>query len=294
MAELTWHGLMSAIGTFQVIQTTGAARPAPKELLKGTLPVTNDVWRVWDRAKDYGDLLYQRAIGASEEMESSKALCKVLAPFYHKGMTLLDVGCGPGHYLLSLRTRLDEDIDYTGVDATEYYIELARKAFPTKARFEVGDIFQLPFADSTYDVVINNNLIHHLPPPPSKAIKELLRVSSGYVVIRTVFGDRNYIIKEIRTSNEGIEGIDASEVELVTADPDLQSFNYFNMYTETYFREMIRDLDPKVEVEIIEDTEWPAFDNREQTTKTGTRVVGGYQASGNLLLDWRFIVLKKG
>jgi len=253
--------------------------------------MSNERWRVWDHSKSYGDLLYKRAVGESEEMESSKALAKVVAKRYQPGMTLLDVGCAAGHYLRSLR-RVDENISYTGVDATAYYIELARKAFPD-AEFEVGDIFDLPFDDDSYDIVINNNVIHHLPPPPTKAFSELIRVARKHVIIRAVFGDRNYIIKEVRTKDDWIDTIESSELDLVTEEADLKLFNYFNLYTETYFREVVKHIDQNIEIEIIKDDDWESFDNRESTIKTGTRVVSGYQISGNLVLDWRFIILTK-
>lgn len=254
--------------------------------------MSNERWRVWDHSKSYGDLLYQRATGESEEMESSKALAKVVSRLYQPGMTLVDVGCGAGHYLRSLRSRVDENISYTGVDATAYYIELARKAFPD-AEFKVGDIFNLPLEDNSYDIVINNNVIHHLPPPPTKAFSELIRVARKYVVVRAVFGDRNYIIKEIRTKDDWIDNIEASELDLVTAEDELKLFNYFNLYTETYFREMVSHINPEIGIEIIRDEEWTDFDNRDSTIKTGTRVISGNQVSGNLLLDWRFIILTK-
>ena len=85
-----------------------------------------DKWKSWDYDTAYGDVFYQRAIGELDEMESSKALCQVVSRFYQAGMTLADVGCGAGHYLRSLRARVDEDINYTGIDATPYYIELAQ------------------------------------------------------------------------------------------------------------------------------------------------------------------------
>ena len=67
--------------------------------------------KIWNRDKEYGDYFFKRATGQLEEMESSKALCGIISEFYEKGMSLLDVGCGAGHYLRSLRKRLDEDID---------------------------------------------------------------------------------------------------------------------------------------------------------------------------------------
>ena len=61
------------------------------------------LWSNWDEEKHYGELLYKRATGESEEMNSSRAVAKVIKEFYKPGMKVLDVGCGAGHYLVSLR-----------------------------------------------------------------------------------------------------------------------------------------------------------------------------------------------
>ena len=168
--------------------------------------MSEEQWDFWENYKQYGDLFYKRATGELEEMESSKALCQVLARFYRKGMKVADIGCGGGHYLRSLRQRIDPEIDYTGIDATAYYIQCAQQAFPEIAdHFHIGDIFDLSVEDGTFDIVINNNVLLHLPPPPTKAFAELIRISRKYVVIRTIFGERNYIIKEIRPQEEGYE-----------------------------------------------------------------------------------------
>ena len=112
----------------------------------------NENWRVWEGASEYGELLFKRATGELDEMESSKALCKIISTFYEKGMKIADVGCGAGHYLRSLRNRVDKAIDYTGIDATENYISLAKKAFPQMATFKIGDILDLPFDNDFFDI----------------------------------------------------------------------------------------------------------------------------------------------
>lgn len=255
--------------------------------------MANDNWRIWVKDPGYGDLLYKRAVGDLEEMESSKALCDLVSKFYSKGMKILDVGCAAGHYLTSLKKRVDPDIDYTGIDATECYIALARKAHSSDGEFMIGDIYNIEFHDNFFDVVMCNNVLLHLPPPPVKAIEELIRVSKKYVVIRTVFGDRNYIIKEIPFPNE-MEGIADKEIDLISSDGDIEAYNFFNMYTEQYFRDLIQNIDPNIEVNIVHDTSWGVFDNREVSEDTtGTRVIDGNQVSGNLILDWRFIILAK-
>jgi hypothetical protein len=73
----------------------------------------------------------------------------------------------------------------------------------------------------------------------------------------------------------------------------LKSFNYFNIYTEDYLRNIIQSIDVNAKIKIINDDMWEPFDNRELTSVTGTKVIGNYQVSGNLLLDWKFIVISK-
>ena len=253
-----------------------------------------DNWRLWDNHHAYGELLYKRAIGELEEMESSKALCQILARFYVKEMRLADIGCGAGHYLRSLRQRLDHNINYTGVDATKYYLSLAKKAFPANAEFKLGDIFNIPLADNAFDIVMSNNVLLHLPPFPNKAIAELMRISKKYVVIRTVFGERDYIVQELRYNDElSSDNTNSNEYDEIAKTGEMRNFNYFNMYTEQYFRHAINAINPTAKVEIINDDMWNEYDNTKLTTTTGTKVVGNTQVSGNLILDWKFIVITK-
>ncbi len=248
-----------------------------------------DNWRIWDERSDYGELLYRRAIGELEEMESSKALCDLLKPIYQEGWSVADIGCGAGHYLRSLRKRVDENIQYTGIDATARYIELASKAFPEKASFRVGDICSIPAKDQEFDLVVNSNVLLHLPPPLNKPIRELLRISSKYVVIRTVFGHQNYIIKELGPKKPDASG----QTQIVKREDQLGAFNYFNLYTETYIRETIEEASPNARVEIISDTSWKNIDNRPLTDISGTTILDRHQISGNILLDWRFVIIAK-
>ena len=253
--------------------------------------MSKENWYIWDHDKTYGDTMHKRALGELPEMESAKALCEVLKPYYQPGMTLADIGCGGGHYLRSLRARLDPAINYTGVDATEDYIRMAQEAFP-EVSFQVGDIYALPFEDQAFELVTCCNLVSFLPPPPVLSLKELIRIAQKYVVIRVTIGTRNYIIKEIRGSSDGLSEA-VLERDLVTSDADLKLFNYHNMYTETYYRQVIESIDPQLKVEFVVDDMWQAFDNRALSNATGTRVVGGQQVSGNLLLDWRFLVISR-
>lgn len=251
-----------------------------------------DNWKIWEDCHMSGEVYYKIAIGERSEMESAKALCKILKPLYKKRMRVLDVGCGVGHYLRTLRKEIDMNIDYLGVDITEKRIQLAKKAFKDEVEFRVGDIFNLEFEDSAFDIVICNNMILHLPPNPTKAIAELTRVSGKYVIIRTLFGKRNYIIKELRTADE-LEGAVSREGDIIDTNGEVMFYNYFNMYTSSYFKDIIQDIDKKLKIRIEKDNNFARFDNRDVGVETATVVVDGKQIAGNLILDWRFITLVK-
>ena len=254
-------------------------------------------WRIWDKATGYSDILYRRATGELTEMESAKSLCRLLKPIYKHGMKVLDVGCGAGHYLRSLRLRLDKNMDYTGVDATKYSIDLAKKAFGGTAKFLKGDIQDLKFADGAFDIVTCNNVLLHLPPPPAKVLAELVRVAKKYVVIRTVFGQRNYVIREVRQPGEGskkpTDRGTKGKTELFGRNGEPLSYNYFNMYTEEYLKYEISKIGKNLKVAVAADDRRVKFDNRKIAGELATKVVNGRQVSGNLLLDWRFIIIKK-
>jgi len=239
----------------------------------------------WDKEKNYGDYFYDIATGKIPEMECSKSITKIINELYVSGYKILDAACGGGHYLRSLIERVDPEIDYFGIDSTSYYIENACKAYDNKKIFQVGDIFDIPFSNQTFDIVMANNVLLHLPPNPIQALKELIRVSREHIIIRTTFGERNYVIQEVRESSEN--------KNLYVEDKPTES-NYFNLYTEDYFRKVFSEINPSLKVKITKDESFKNFDTRDQTNnKTGTKTISGVQQSGNIILDWRFIIISK-
>lgn len=255
----------------------------------------DNYYKVWKNDKIHGNMFFDRSIGKTEEMESSKALCKVISPFYKPKMKLLDVGCGTGQYLRSLRKRTDKNIDYTGLDVTEYFIELAKKGFKD-VPFYVGDIYNLRFKDNEFDMTICNNVILHLPPKPKEAIAELIRVSSKYIVIRTTFAKRNYIIKEVRGCNDNLNEEELGQI------PERESkwidngeplvWNYFNLYTKQFLKDLVEDIDNNCKVTFVDDTFWKELTNMAKT-ETATEIIGNKQVSGNIILDWKFLIIEK-
>ena len=89
---------------------------------------------------------------------------------------ILEIGCGQG-----VGARIICDLfspqEYVGIDLDPKMVERARKKEHglKNARFLQGDAAQLPFMDSTFDLVIDFGIIHHIP-NWRKALAELHRI----------------------------------------------------------------------------------------------------------------------
>jgi len=96
---------------------------------------------------------------------------------------ILDVGCGDGF----ITNDLPGGLFVVGLD-------IKRKVLPEieKERIQ-GSVFNIPFKDGSFDLVMANDLLEHLElTSHPQAIQELLRVTSKYVIITVpVFEDLN-------------------------------------------------------------------------------------------------------
>lgn len=101
-----------------------------------------------------------------------------LLPHLDAGLTLLDVGCGPGTITVDLARRLAPG-QVVGIDSSAEIIEhAAGLAFDEgvhNVRFQVGDVYSLDFPDETFDIVHAHQVIQHVANPVA-AMGEIRRV----------------------------------------------------------------------------------------------------------------------
>jgi len=75
------------------------------------------------------------------------------------GQTLLDVGCGPGSLSIQLA-------DMVGSSGFVHAVDVQSEQFPAlhadNIRFQKASIFQLPFADETFDAILAHAVLYHL------------------------------------------------------------------------------------------------------------------------------------
>jgi len=114
-----------------------------------------------------------------------------IAKLIKPGMSILDVGCGPGSITIGI-AELANPGRVVGVDMDTEQFDLARSLAQERGLDNVelreGSIYELPFDDESFDVVTENGVIMHLSEPES-AIAEMKRVlkSGGYIGLRDLY-----------------------------------------------------------------------------------------------------------
>ncbi len=97
------------------------------------------------------------------------------------GVWILDAGCGEGLNAALLENRLPR-ANLVLLDASEGALEYARTLCSERCSFVCGSVLALPFPDGAFDFVLCTEVLEHLEQPET-ALAELLRVSSGRVLV---------------------------------------------------------------------------------------------------------------
>ena len=99
---------------------------------------------------------------------------------HNNTVRVLDVGCGEG-FVTNLLVSNIVNIDVVGLEYTREALEIARKSNPS-VQWIQGDIYQLPFEDETFDIIICTEVLEHLS-NPHRAIAECKRVCKKYILL---------------------------------------------------------------------------------------------------------------
>lgn len=107
--------------------------------------------------------------------------------------SLLEVGCNCGPNL-GLINREYPGILLAGIDASKDAIAYGKLKLPRTVAMQTADFYHIPFADRTFDIVLDDAALMYAPPDRIKqALRESLRVArNGLIII-----ERQHIVSKI-------------------------------------------------------------------------------------------------
>ena len=101
--------------------------------------------------------------------------------------SIMEVGVGEATTLANVRKRLEFEPDSIGFDISLSRVLFGRRYFSANgkgnAHFFVGDMFNMPYADDSVDIVYTSHTIEPNGGREREALKELYRVTRKYLVL---------------------------------------------------------------------------------------------------------------
>ena len=252
----------------------------------------NEYENNFNNAKIYFD----RATGKSPEMEVSKAIANILKPKIKNGSKLLDVGCACGHYYRSIKKRVKKNFFYTGTDPYEIFLDKAKIAWKNDSNvdFLKGNIYKLPFKKNQFDLTICSNVFIHLN-KIKKPLQELLRVTKGTIIIRTVVYDVSYKVQLVY-NNKWWKNTDVKPKDEFDKNGNPRAFSYFNILSKDFLEGTIKDINKRAKVTFVKDNFFSKkkirSSNKKERRPLATRIVGEEQFSGCLMQPHYFVIIK--
>ena len=149
--------------------------------------------KAWTDGTSYGCRMYlhghHESVLRSHRWRTAENSAAYLLPRLEAGLSLLDVGCGPGTITCDLAALVAPG-RVTALEQTEQALSLARdevaKRGVTNVDFMVGDVHELlDIPDDRYDVVHAHQVLQHVA-DPLRALAEMRRVAKpgGLVAAR--------------------------------------------------------------------------------------------------------------
>ena len=121
-----------------------------------------------------------------------------------EGAEVLEVGCGRGTVWREAAGEVPASLSLTLSDLSPGMVDEALAAVGAIGRYRiadglVADARALPFADSTFDVVVANHMLYHVP-DPAKGVAEIARVlrADGVAMVATNGRDHLRELWELR------------------------------------------------------------------------------------------------
>lgn len=173
------------------------------------------------------------------------ALCGICLEYLPDGGDILDAGCGECYYSAEIRERYVQKSELFGVDISKDALEFAAKR-KSGVKTAVASLFELPFADSSLDMVLNV-----FSPEAFEEFRRVLK-NGGYLIrviplekhllgLKAAIYDEPYLNEVQDTAINGFELVEAKQIKShLNLDSNEEIQNLFKM-TPYYYKTGVKD-----------------------------------------------------
>lgn len=95
--------------------------------------------------------------------------------------SILDAGCGEGFGTGFIAERMPT-ARIEGIDVSAGAIAYAEQHFGERVSYRVGSVYELPYEDDSFDLVLCSEVLEHLD-RPEDAVREITRVARRHVLL---------------------------------------------------------------------------------------------------------------
>ena len=190
--------------------------PEPLQFISGPTPTHSNEDRNNDYAMGYSNIFMELL-----QRRSAPRNAAHLLPLLKPGMTLLDLGCGPGSITSGLAAAVQPGRTH-GVDLNEEQLELARRQALElgleNLEFHQSNALRLPFPDRSFDAIHCHGFLMHSP-CIKEQLAEIMRVlkPNGILASRDMDVPTSFITPAALSDN--IFGMLAEAVRREGGDP---------------------------------------------------------------------------
>lgn len=254
----------------------------------------NQCYDISEKNTDYLNVSIKRSKGKLPDMEVAKAYSDIINKIKINNFSLLDVGCLTGHFFHTFKKKLKKKFTYFGIDPWKLHINAAKKIWKNKSEtnFKIGWAQKIPFPKKKFDIVICSNVITHIP-EITKPIKEMLRVTKKYLIIRTPIHNKSYRIQMVLNS-KWFKHTKISPKNEFDKKGNPRVFEYYDVHSREYFEFVIRKINPRAKIKFIKDNFFKAknIENKKDKKLNKTKIINKMQVSDLLILPHHFVIIK--
>ncbi len=254
----------------------------------------NQCFDICERNSQYLKLSIDRSKGKLPEMEVAKAYSKIISQLKLNDFSILDVGCLTGHFYFSFKKRIKKKFTYFGIDPWKNHINAAKRIWnkENNVDYKLGWAQKIPHKKK-FDVVICSNVLTHIP-EISVPLKEMLRVTKKYLILRTPIHDKSYRIQMVLNS-KWFKYTNVPPAKEFDKKGNPMAYEYFDVHSRDFMSSVVKKINPKSKIKFIKDNFYnkKLIMSKKEKKLASTRVVNGMQVADLLILPHHFVIIKK-